>query len=266
MRFFTLILSLTLLILPGYSDAHAWLKVKIATTEYAPYTSTDMEHGGYINHVISRAFLETGVIVEYTSMPWDEALERTQAGEFDAISYGNFVRSREDEFWHSDPISVENLVFYTNKESGIDSWSELEGLKSHKMGVTKGYLYTDELSAYIKKSDNIVTKEDDHANFNALIDGEIDVFPIDELTGWYILQSDFSEAERNDLRQMSPFISTVTTHLLVPKGKNNAKLVLALFNKGLEELTLQGEMKRFKRLLKQGFYQHPEKPVNYDRR
>ena len=65
---------------------------------------------------------------------------------------------------------------------------------------------------------------------------------------------------------IKPFISTVTTHLLIPKGQSDSQLILALFNKGLESLTLEGKLTRFKRLLKEGYYQHPQKKVNFDRR
>lgn len=266
MRISIMIFSALLLLFSAKSDAHAWLKLRIATTEYAPYTSTSMEHNGYINHIISKAFLETGVIVEFTSLPWDEALEATLNGEYDALSYGNYIRSREKEFWHSEPISVENLVFYINESSGITDWASLDDLKQYKMGITNGYLYNDELASYIKSAPNVVSGESDKANFDALIDGDIDIFPIDELTGWYILQREFSDAETDNLTALKPYISTVTTHLLVPKGKINDKLVLSLFNEGLQRLQLQGEMERFKRLLREGYYQHPEKPVNYDRR
>ncbi|MEC9062700.1 MAG: transporter substrate-binding domain-containing protein, partial [Pseudomonadota bacterium] len=107
-----LIATFILALIPMQSFAHAWMKLRIATTEYAPYTSTDMQHDGYINHIIADAFLETGVIVEFVSLPWEEALEATLKGEYDAISYGNFVRARESEFFHSNPISAESLVFY----------------------------------------------------------------------------------------------------------------------------------------------------------
>ncbi|GGW93408.1 substrate-binding periplasmic protein [Alteromonas halophila] len=261
-----LFIGLFLMLSPGQALAHAWLKLKIATTEYAPYTSTDMEHNGYINHIISRAFLETGVIVEFTSMSWEDAIEAASSGEYDAVSYGNFVRSREDEFWHSDPISAENLVFYVNKSSGPKRWSSLSELKEYKMGVTEQYLYSDELADYIKNTSTTKTYESDNANLEALIEGETDIFPIDELTGWYLLQQNFSSGEREEVSLLEPRISTVTTHLLVPKGKGDDRLVLALFNKGLEQLTLQGEMKRFKQLLRDGFYQHPGEQINYDRR
>ena len=132
--------------------------------------------------------------------------------------------------------------------------------------MTEGYLYNDEIAAFIKDNENVIQRATDKENFQALIDGEIDIFPIDELTGWYLLQREFSRGERRDVMTIKPFVSTITTHLLVPKGTADSQLVLSLFNKGLEELTLEGKLTRFKRLLKEGYYQHPQKKVNYDRR
>jgi len=214
----------------------------------ASHGPTDMQHGGYINHIITDALLETGVQVEYVSMPWEEALEATLAGEYDALSYGNFVRSRESEFFHSKPISAESLVFYVNSEKEIRTWSELSDIADLKMGITEGYLYNDEIAAFIEGNENVVRRGSDQENLEALINGDIDIFPIDELTGWYLLEREFTDAER------------------VPKGRQNSQLVLSLFNKGIDELTLEGKLTRFKRLLKEGYYQHPQKKVHYDRR
>ncbi|WP_018981459.1 substrate-binding periplasmic protein [Salinimonas chungwhensis] len=265
MRIFTLFLTIALLF-PAQSWAHAWLKLEIATTEYPPFTSTDMEHNGYINHIINQAFLETGVVVEFTSLKWEEALEAAKNGEYDAVSYGYFVRSREDEFIHSKSITAESLVFYVREGSPIQSWNTLNDLSDYKMGMTEGYLYTDELGEYIEDNENVITYDSDEENLRALMDGEIDIFPVDELTGWYLLERQFNQSDRNKVKRLESYVSTYTTHLLVPKGRKNSGLVVELFNKGLEELVLEGKMQRFKRLLKQGFYQHPERPVNYDRR
>ena len=256
---------LTLAFMPALSQAHTWMTIRIATTEYAPYTSSEMEHEGYMNHIISEAFLETGVEVEFVPLSWDEALEGALSGKFDAVSYGNYVREREDEFWHSEPITSENLVFYANKASGPRMWSALSDMKDFKMGITEDYLYNNELAAYIKEGKNVVEAKTDVDNFNALIDGDIDVFPIDELTGWYLLERDFNDAERDEISAIEPILSTVTTHLLVPKGRDN-RLVLELFDKGLQELKRDGSLDKFKRLLREGYYQDPKKPVDFDRR
>ncbi|RDV24557.1 ABC transporter substrate-binding protein [Alteromonas aestuariivivens] len=260
------LLLLIVLLIPGAIQAHAWLTLKIATTEYPPYASADMQHNGYINHIIAQALLETGVEVEFVVLPWEQAVAETLAGKYDALSYGYYVRAREDAFWHSDPVTTENLVFYASAQTGLRKWGQFDDLERYRMGVTGGYLYTDELADYIAIGQKVISAKSDLKNLQALVAGSIDVFPVDELTGWYLLQRDFTDSEREQIVLLAPIISTVTTHLLVPKGSRQSQLTLSLFNHGLRELTLQGKMSRFKRLLKEGFYQHPQKPVNYDRR
>lgn len=66
--------------------------------------------------------------------------------------------------------------------------------------------------------------------------------------------------------ELTPSIETMTSHLIIPKNSKDGRLILELFNKGLEDLKLDGKLKRYKKLLKDGFYQHPDKPVNFDRR
>ena len=50
------------------------------------------------------------------------------------------------------------------------------------------------------------------------------------------------------------------------RKNDDAQLLMALFNKGLEELAMEGKLDRYKTLLREGYYQNPEKPVNFDRR
>ncbi|GGF73238.1 substrate-binding periplasmic protein [Alteromonas lipolytica] len=246
--------------------AHSWRTLTIATTEYPPYTSTDMEHNGYINHIISEAFLRVGIEVEYQTTEWSDALAAAQSGEFDAVSYGNFTRVLSQDFWLSEPISTENLVFMANQTLPLGDWESLSQLASYKMGVVKGYTYSDELFAFINQSTATTTFKSDKAGLNALIDNTIQLFPIDQLTAWYLLQRDFTAFDRDEVKMLTPFISTVTTHLLIPRQNSDAELLLALFNKGLHTLAMEGKLDRFKTLLREGYYQHPEKPVDYDRR
>ena len=262
-----LILMLSLLVaVVNNASAHAWRTLTIATTEYPPYTSTEMEHNGYINHIISEAFLKVGVDVDFETMSWEDAVANAKTGQYDAVSYANFTRVYSVDFWLSEPITSESLVFVANKAIPIDRWDNLEQLEQYKIGVTKGYAYNDELFAFFKQAPNTVTFETDKANLEALIDGDIKLFPIDELTAWYMLQRDFTAFDRDEIKMLKPFISTVTTHLLIPRENDDAQLLMALFNKGLEELAMEGKLDRFKTLLREGYYQHPEKPVNFDRR
>lgn len=265
MKKFILVLSLLFAVVNN-AAAHAWRTLTIATTEYPPYTSTDMEHSGYINHIISAAFQRVGVDVVYQTIPWEEALAAAKAGQFDAVSYGNFTRVYNENFRLSDPISSENLVFMANQALPLSQWGQLDQLEQYKIGATKGYAYNDELYAFLNQTPNTVTFDTDIDGLNALIANDIQLFPIDELTAWYLLQREFTAFDRDEIKKLKPFISTYTTHLLIPRANQDSQLILALFNKGLYELAMEGKLDRYKTLLREGYYQHPDKPVNFDRR
>lgn len=105
-----------------------------------------------------------GVVVEFVFLFWEEVFEVMLKGEYDVILYGNFVCVWESEFFYSNFISVESLVFYVNVEKGFDIWVELSDLKDLKMGVIEGYLYNDEFVVYIKSSSNVVESVIDKDN------------------------------------------------------------------------------------------------------
>lgn len=261
-----LLITTLMIVLTNNAAAHTWRTLNIATTEYPPYTSTEMEHNGYINHIISEAFLKVGVDVDFQTLSWEDAVTQAKNGHYDAVSYANFTRVYSIDFWLSEPVTSESLVFMANEELSFNRWDSLQQLQQYKIGVTKGYAYTDELFAFFKQAPNTVTIDTDKANLEALIDGDISLFPIDELTAWYMLQRDFTEFDRGEIKMLRPYISTVTTHLLIPRQHEDAELLLALFNKGLRMLAMEGKLDRYKTLLREGFYQHPDKPVDFDRR
>lgn len=89
------------------------------------------------------------MVVEFVFMFWEDVLEVVKSGEYDVVFYGNFVRMREDEFFYSEFIMVESLVFYVNKNVGLENWCEFFDLLEYKMGVIDGYFYNDEFVFYI---------------------------------------------------------------------------------------------------------------------
>ena len=87
-----------------------------------------MKHDGFINHIITEAFQEAGVTVEYISLPWQEIISPEGAAKYDAISYANFNRERTQFFYHSDPISTQNLVFFARKALNFSEWQTFDEL------------------------------------------------------------------------------------------------------------------------------------------
>jgi polar amino acid transport system substrate-binding protein len=87
------------------------------------------------------------------------------------------------------------------------------------IGATRGYTYTDQFWDYANSNKlDIETTDNDVPNFTKLIHGRIDLFPIDVITGTYILRTEFKPgmAELVDFNK-NPFVE-VMGHLLFPKS------------------------------------------------
>ena len=85
-RFICIIVSAVLLFAGGQSFAQE--TVRIASGEYAPWTSKNIKGAGFTNHVISEAFARVGYRVEFEYYPWKRAFKSAKTGEkFHATSY-----------------------------------------------------------------------------------------------------------------------------------------------------------------------------------
>ena len=118
--------------------------IHIATGEYPPWTSEDLPHGGYVNHIVSSAFELSGIQVEFHYMPWKRALEATKVGKFNASSFWGENLEREKNFLRSDVVNNVPFVFFYRKEYTDFSWNQLNDLKQYKIGATRAYTYTKE--------------------------------------------------------------------------------------------------------------------------
>ena len=45
-------------------------KITLATGDFAPYTGKDLPHFGVFNEIVTAAFKEINIDVEYKSLPW----------------------------------------------------------------------------------------------------------------------------------------------------------------------------------------------------
>ena len=152
--------------------------ITIATLEYAPWTGKNLKSNGFVNHVITEAFRREGYTVKYTYLPWKRGVTETKRGEYSALSYVYWSKDREKEFYLSDPISEEKIVFFHLKSNPIKDWKTLIDLNDYKFGATRGYTYTKNFWNLAKTRRLMVDlTNSDIQNFKKLLSGRIDIFP-----------------------------------------------------------------------------------------
>jgi polar amino acid transport system substrate-binding protein len=258
MKSIRLLLSVWTLVLGSYFivySASAAEIITIATLEYAPWTGKNLKDHGFVNHVITEAFQRKGYTVKYTYLPWKRAAAEAKEGKYSALSYVYWSKDWEKDFFLSNPISEEKIVFFHLKSNPIKDWITLEDLKNYKFGATRGYTYTKEFweAAKTRRLTVDVTNSD-LQNFKKLLAGRIDIFPSGLVNGNSILQKEF-DASKADLLSIDPKpLSKTTGHLAFTKSRKNSEGLVRIFNQGLAELKNSGLYDKFREDLLAGKY------------
>lgn len=230
--------------------------ITITTGEYPPWTSQSLKYGGYVNRVISEAFKRQGITVKYLYFPWKRAIETARSGEHAATSFWFYSKDREADFIHSEPVMNMKTVFFHLRTTPIpENWSSLEEFQGFRIGATRGYTYTKafwDMAKTGKLKVDVVT--DDEQNMRKLLAGRIQAFPIDELTGWDLLNRKFAPAQRDLLTTTRRPLVTGNGYLLISRKYPNATQLANKFNLGLKQLHDEGLIERYQDDLISGKY------------
>jgi polar amino acid transport system substrate-binding protein len=220
--------------------------IAIATLEYHPWTGNNLKFNGFVNHVVSEAFRRKGYSVKYTYLPFKRGVIETQNGQYSALSYVYWSKDRGKEFYLSDPISEEKIVFFHLKSNPIKYWKTLDDLKNHKFGATRGYTYTKEFwQAIESKRIEVDLTDNDMQNFKKLLAGRIDIFPSGLVNGISLLQKEFDASKSQLLTYHPKPLSNITGHLAFTRSRQDSGNLLQIFNQGLAELKEEGLYDQF---------------------
>ena len=224
--------------------------IHIATGEYPPLTSESLDHGGYINRIVSSAFALSNIEVKYHYMPWKRALETTRIGQFQASSFWGDSKKRHKDFIHSDVIDKIHFIFFYRTLNKNFTWNTLNDLQHYKIGATRGYTYTEAFWSLKNKDQfRISIANDDTENLKRLIKGQIDIFPISKLTGMFLLSKNFTKDEAAKVSLYPKALSQGKNLLLFSKLSPGNEVLVEKFNQGLKILKEQNKLALFRQEL-----------------
>ena len=181
---------------------------------------------------------EIGITIDLIPMQWSLALEAVQSGKYDAI-LGMFVNSeRQEKFLFSDEyLSVPQGIFVSSKHTNIKDFSDLVGLS---VAIQKNAL-ADELMknrlAKYGESFELILIQDQIDGLTMLLDGEVDAFIGNRLTGIYLLQQ---LSRKNDINIVEGSIDSRPYAVAFNKDKKD---LVNLFNYALEKIRNNGSYK-----------------------
>lgn len=258
-----IVFSVFFLIIGSFGHTHmafgasAEETITIATLEYHPWTGKNLKFNGFVNHVITEAFKREGYTVQFIYLPWKRGVIETKKGKYEALSYVYMSKDREKEFYLSDPISEEKIVFFHLKSNPIKDWETLDDLSNYKFGATRGYTYTKEFwQAAESKRINVDITDSDRQNFKKLFAGRIDIFPSGLVNGYSFLHKEFDISKSHLISYHPKPLSKTTGHLAFTRSRKSSEHLLQAFNQGLAELKQEGLYNLFVIDLLAGEYTH----------
>lgn len=168
--------------------------INLTNGEWPPYFSQNMKNYGIASNIITQAFENENIKVNYGFFPWKRSIELAKSTKWNGTVGWTKTPEREKDFYFSEePIFKGKVVFFTLK-SDYFSWNSFDDLKNYKIGITNGYSYGNIFNFYLdNKTLNIEVANEDILNFKKLFSKRIDLFPIDLEVGLYILNNYFTK-------------------------------------------------------------------------
>ena len=200
----------------------------VLDNNYPPYSFIDS--GGNLQGILVDQWKlweeRTGVKVEMTGLPWDEALRRMKDREFDVIDTIFYTDERAKIFDFTEPYAnIDVLIFFPNNLSGI---AGTENLKGFRVAVKAG----DANAEYLLKQGitNLVYYNSYEEIIQAASRKDEAIFVVDEPPALYFLQK---YNIQNDFNYSEPLYSG-EFHRAVQKGNSE---ILELVNNGFSNIS-----------------------------
>jgi len=216
--------------------------LNLVCDEWAPYQI--VENGkvtGFSTEVVESVFRRMNVSVEsITAFPWKRAVVVFEKGKADALFSANYTEERTKFARYPQESIVESpwvLWVRSEDEAIFKSWEDLRG---KRIGVVRGYSYTDEFWNFIKKNATYDEVTSDEINFRKLDACRVDYVAAELGNGLYIIK-------KLGLNSIHPLMETPLKsdglYIMFNKSKISAEFV--------EQFS--GELAKFK---KESVYQY----------
>lgn len=216
---------------PSYADPRETIRIA-GDENYPPYEFVDKTgvYKGFNVDIMRAVAIELGIDVELTPMTWENALRALESGEVDVIQGMNRSEIREEKFSFTDELVINSQVIFVRKDThNITELNDLEGLV---VAIQSG----DISEEFVKKIPRIkvVVSSNQELAIESLLNGSVDAYLGNRLTGLYVLQNMKRYMEVKIVGD--PLNSTEYCSATLKSNTN----VLALMNQGIVKIKQNG--------------------------
>ncbi|MFT3828945.1 MAG: transporter substrate-binding domain-containing protein [Opitutaceae bacterium] len=217
--------------------------VKLCADQWMPYNGDPAgAKPGYVIELARAVFEPQGLKVDYTVMPYEEALGKARSGEMTGV-IGPNEEEGKDLVLPKEPIGSLATCLLTLAENAW-SYDNIASFRRARLGAIKGYTYWPALDTYIERNvgkDGVFIAEGDEplaVLMQKLQAREIDVVVESEpILLWYLRSHDL---DRNQFRVV--FKGTNEPIYLAFAPNDEGRRLAAVFDEGVRALRASGEL------------------------
>lgn len=137
--------SILLMFFGCISAAHA-RSLTIASAEWLPYHSKELQNGGVLTDIVRAAFKRAGHDTSILYYPRKRALTLVESASTDILVGANYSEEGENTFLFSQPYYSTYVGFIALKSLGIEEYDSLQDLAEFSIGINTGYTYGEEFA------------------------------------------------------------------------------------------------------------------------
>jgi polar amino acid transport system substrate-binding protein len=248
---------LTILGLALTLNIYAIDNITVASGQSGVGWSEYAKHNGYMIHLTTEAFAAVGIRVKLVLLPWKRAFNDAKFVRVDATCCWFFVENRARQFYYSDPIFEETMVFFHLKSFRFD-WKDMNDLAGITSGGNIGFHYGDAFQKAEKEGRIKVERtKNNELNLKKLLAGRINVHPIATITAYGYFQKLFTQNEIELLTFHPRPLLTKNLHLIISKKMDpqKAESIITDFNQGLKIIKKSGKHQEITRKAESGYYE-----------
>jgi polar amino acid transport system substrate-binding protein len=131
-------------------EAKVPVEVKFASTEWCPYTCSQMKNEGIVTDKIRKILAKYKVQSLVKFLPWKRAITSVMSGSYDALLTA--VPSEAPNLKYTTIPTMEYSVCLNTAAKKFKEVQSLKDLKQFQIGVVDGYSYGEPFDTYIEKN------------------------------------------------------------------------------------------------------------------
>ena len=222
-----------------------WARDIIIVADYwMPFNGDDVANEGYMIEIAQAVFADDSIQVQYRSLPWDKAIEKTRIGKYDGL-IGAFKSDAPDFIFPSNDQGFGGNIFFALKNN---SWryTDTTSLSSIKIGVTKDYSYGETLDCYIRNHLNDSTRISVGSgkwavkdNLMKLLFGKVDAI----LDNSSVIEYNARLTDKTDnIQRVGVAEKPQSIYIAFSPAKSDGKQLAEKLSKGMDRLRANGRL------------------------